>query len=66
MFTFGQRTSKFLRSHTIRWVSSERTFSINKAKNRLSYQPSDDMDENIARGVEWCLKMDSEKSEKAD
>ncbi|KAL9122803.1 MAG: hypothetical protein Q9187_000648 [Circinaria calcarea] len=56
VFTFGQRTPKFLRSHTIRWVTSQRTFSIEKAKQRLDYRPVDDMDESIIKGVEWCLK----------
>lgn len=60
--TFGQKTPKFLRSHTIRWVTEERTFSIEKAKTRLNYQPRDRMDEDIAKGVRWCLQTKGEKS----
>ena len=62
IFTFGQRTPKFLRSHTIRWVTSERTFSVEKAKQRLGYRPVDNEDESIKKGVKWCLQQ--EKQEK--
>ena len=64
IFTFGQKTPKFLRSHTIRWVISERTFSVEKAKQRLGYKPVNNEDESIKKGVEWCLQQ--EKKEKVN
>ena len=57
VFTFGQRTPKMLRSHTMRWVTSERTFSVEKAKQRLGYRPVDNIEDNIRRGVQWCLQQ---------
>ncbi|MCJ1317031.1 hypothetical protein MMC15_002352 [Xylographa vitiligo] len=56
IFTLGQRTPKFLRSHTMQWVTSERTFSVEKAKKRLGYRPVDNMEDSIQRGVRWCLE----------
>jgi len=56
VFTLGQKTPKFLRSHTIRYVTQERTFSIEKARTRLGYQPVDEMDQSIEDGVTWHLR----------
>lgn len=66
IFTLGQRTPMFLRSHTIRWVISTRTFSIEKAKQRLGYQPMDDRDSSIADGVNWCLRQEEEKKQSGE
>lgn len=51
VFTFGQKTPQFLRSYTIRYVTEERTFSIEKARTILGYEPEDEMDEGIETGV---------------
>jgi len=56
IFTFGHKTPQFLRSHTIRYVTQERTFSIEKAKKLLNYQPEDDMDKSIGDGVAWHME----------
>jgi len=63
VFTLGHRTPQFLRSHTIRFITSQRTFSITKAKERLGYAPVDDMEESITKGVRWCLKDMDQKTE---
>ena len=60
IFTFGQRTPKILRVYAMRWVTTERTFSVEKAKKRLGYKPVDNMDEIIRRGVKWSLEHDDQ------
>jgi len=61
--TFGQRTPQFLRSHNMRYASEEHTWSIEKAKKVLNYQPVDDRDENIRDGVSWYMQHRKEFSE---
>ncbi|CAG8979478.1 hypothetical protein HYALB_00012078 [Hymenoscyphus albidus] len=61
VFTFGQKSPGSLRSHTIRWVTEERTYSIEKARERLGYDPVDETDQSIKEGVEWHLKELKEK-----
>ncbi|CAG8961398.1 hypothetical protein HYFRA_00013346 [Hymenoscyphus fraxineus] len=61
VFTFGQKSPGSLRSHTIRWVTEERTYSIEKARERLGYEPVDETDQSIKEGVEWHLKELKEK-----
>jgi hypothetical protein len=56
IFTFGQKTPSFLRSHTIRYVTEKRTFSIEKVKQRLGYVPVDDRKTCIEEGVAWEIK----------
>ena len=56
VITFGQKTPKFLRSHTIRYVTEEQTFSIEKARRLLGYDPEDERDQSIHDAVVWHLK----------
>jgi len=60
ILTFEQRTPEFLRSHTIQWVTSERTFSIEKARQQLGYKPVDNMEQSIQDGVKWYKQQESE------
>ncbi|TGO48975.1 hypothetical protein BCON_0224g00010 [Botryotinia convoluta] len=56
MCTFGTVMPEKLRSHTMRYITEDRTFSIEKARERLGYRPLDDVDENIKEGVEWAVR----------
>lgn len=53
-----------LRIYIIRYVTREKTFSIDKAKNILGYKPEDDMDQSISEGVAWHLMKKSELDKK--
>ncbi|KUJ10121.1 uncharacterized protein LY89DRAFT_740515 [Mollisia scopiformis] len=58
LFSFGTRTPPDFRSHTLRWINEERTFSIDFARERLGYQHKDDIDQSsqcIKDGVAWAL-----------
>lgn len=56
MCAFGTVTPEKLRSHTMRYITEDRTLSIEKARERLGYSPMDDMEENIMEGVEFVVK----------
>ncbi|KAF5876915.1 putative c-3 sterol dehydrogenase c-4 decarboxylase protein [Botrytis fragariae] len=45
--TFGTVMPEKLRSHTMRYITEDRTFSIEKARERLGCRPVDDIEENI-------------------
>lgn len=45
---------KTLRRDVLRYAFTNRTFCIEKAKDRLGYKPLIDTDEGIKRGVEWA------------
>lgn len=53
IFTFGQKLPpKTLRRDVLRYAITNRTFNIEKAKERLGYKPLIDSNEGIKRGVE--------------
>ena len=55
--TLGQKLPpKTLRRDVLRYAITNRTFCIDKAKERLGYKPLIDTNEGIKRGVEWTLK----------
>ncbi len=64
IFTLGQKLPpKTLRREVLRYTTTNRTFSIEKAKKRLGYRPSIDTDEGIKRGVEWALQNQGQQHE---
>lgn len=57
IFTLGQKLPpKTLRRDVPQYAISNRTFCVDKAKERLGYKPLIDTNEGIKRGVEWALK----------
>ena len=57
VFTLGQKLPpKTLRRDVLRYAITNRTFCIDKAKERLEYKPLFDTNEGIKRGVEWALQ----------
>ena len=59
-FTLGLKRPKVLKRQTMMYTCSPRTYSIEKARERLGYKPVDDRDEQIQRGVEWALRVKKE------
>lgn len=59
-FTLGLKRPKDLRRQNMTYTCSPRTYSIEKARERLGYNPVDDRDEQIQRGVEWALRIQKE------
>ncbi|TGO20652.1 hypothetical protein BPAE_0277g00030 [Botrytis paeoniae] len=49
--TFGTVMPEKLRSHTMRYITEDRKFSIEKARERLGYRPVNNMEENVKDGV---------------
>ena len=57
VFTLGQKLPpKTLRRDVLRYAITNRTFCIDKAKERLGYKPLVNTNEGIRRGVEWALQ----------
>lgn len=55
-FTLGLKMPpKTLRRDVLRYVITNQTFNIDKAKERLGYKPLIDTDEGIKRAVDWAL-----------
>ncbi|KAI9778059.1 MAG: erg26, C-3 sterol dehydrogenase, partial [Peltula sp. TS41687] len=52
----GRRRPKRLVRHMLEYGCVTKTFSIDKAKERLRYVPRVSIDEGIRKGVEWALK----------
>ncbi|KAL9134456.1 MAG: hypothetical protein Q9175_004358 [Cornicularia normoerica] len=59
-FTLGLKRPKVMRRQTMVYTCYPRTYSIEKARERLGYEPVDDRDEQIRKGVEWALRMQKE------
>ena len=55
IFTLGQKRPKFFKRQSIEYITQPRTFSIDKARDRLGFIPNADRDEVIARAVDWEL-----------
>jgi len=56
IFTLGRKRPKTYTRHLIEFTCLSRTYSIEKARERLGYVPVDDMDKTIQEGVDWALK----------
>ena len=61
IFTLGKMRPK-MRRFDMEFTCSLRTYSIEKAKERLGYTPVGNRDEHIRKGVEWALRMEVEAS----
>lgn len=62
IFTFGQKLPpKTLRRDVLRYAITNRTFNIEKAKERLGYKPLIDSNEGIKRGVKWALQSQGQQ-----
>lgn len=59
-FTLGLKRPQVLRRQIMTYTCKPRTYSIEKAGERLGYKPVDDRDEQIQRGLEWALRKDKE------
>lgn len=59
-FTLGLKRPKVLRRQIMTYTCHARTYSIEKARERLGYKPVDDRVEQIQRGLEWALRMQKE------
>ena len=55
-FTMGLKKPKTLRRHYMAFTCYTWTYSIKKARDRLGYEPVDDREEQVQRGVEWALR----------
>ena len=55
-FTLGLKRPQSLRRQYMEYTCNTRTYSIEKARERLGYKPVDDRDEQVQRGVEWVLR----------
>lgn len=65
IFTFGQMRPKIFTRHVIEFACLTRTYSIEKARERLGYVPARDMDKTIQEGVGWAL-AEMKTAEKRD
>ncbi len=56
-FTFAQkRPPKIFRREIVKYAFTDFTHCIDKAKERLGYEPLVSIDEGVRRGVEWTLQ----------
>lgn len=53
VFTLGLKQPRIMRRDIMRYAVEPRTYSIKKARDRLGYEPADDMEEQIRKGVQW-------------
>lgn len=59
-FTLGLKRPKVLRRQVMTYTCYSRTYSIEKARARLGYDPVDDRDEQIRRGLNWARRTQKE------
>ena len=59
-FTLGLKRPQYLKRYIMEYTCKPRTYSIQKARERLGYEPVDDRDEQIQRGVEWAIRTQKE------
>ena len=55
-FTLGLKRPRVLRRQYMAYTCNTRTYSIEEARKRLGYNPVDDRDEQVRRGVAWALR----------
>lgn len=65
IFTLGLMRPKIFTRHLIEYACLSRTYSIDKARERLRYVPARDMDTTIQEGVDWAL-AEMKTAEKKD
>lgn len=56
IFTLGQRKPETFRRNILEHTCLPKTYSIDKAKELLGYEPEDDRDEQIQKAVAWAQK----------
>jgi sterol-4alpha-carboxylate 3-dehydrogenase (decarboxylating) len=61
IFTLGYKRPLTFRRMLIETTCVERTFSIEKAKERLGYRPMDNMEDTIKRGVLYVRQYEAEE-----
>ena len=61
IFTLGQKRPLTFRRAILATVCVERTFCIEKARERLGYVPLDNMEDSIKRGVLYWEKQEAEE-----
>ncbi len=61
IFTLGRKKPLTFRRAWIEPTCVERTFSIQKARERLGYVPLDNMEDAIKRGVEYVRQQEAEE-----
>ena len=59
-FTLGRKRPKVFRRQIMNYTCFPRTYSIEKARERLGYKPLDDRDEQIQQGLDWVRSMQKE------
>ena len=59
-FTLGLKRPKVLRRQNMIYTCYPRTYSIEKARERLGYKPIDERDEQIRKGLDWARSRQSE------
>ena len=57
--SLGTKKPKRLTRQRVAYTCLERTFLIEKAKERLGYIPIDDRDDQIQKGIEWAMRTDT-------
>ncbi|KAL9029317.1 MAG: hypothetical protein Q9196_002423 [Gyalolechia fulgens] len=55
LFTLGQQMPATFTRQEIIFASFEHTYQIDKATQRLHYQPRADFEQGVRRAVQWCL-----------
>ena len=55
-----KKPPNYLRRYILMYTCHPRTYSIDKARERLGYEPVDDREEQIREGVEWVLRKQKE------
>ena len=58
--TLGSKKPKVFRRRFLDYTCTQKTYSIEKAKQRLGYVPTDNRDDETQKGVEWELKKRAE------
>ena len=60
VFTLGLKRPRILRRHVMKYTCLPRTYSIEKAREKLGYEPVDDREEQIQRGIHGARRMQME------
>ncbi|ORX97012.1 hypothetical protein BCR34DRAFT_578225 [Clohesyomyces aquaticus] len=58
IFTFGKKRPQLLGKQQVEYACFSHTYSIEKARKLLRYEPRQAFDEEISKAVEWSLKHD--------
>ena len=63
VFTLGQKQPE-MRKADMEYLDRGYIFSIDKAKERLGYQPLVTIEEGVNRGVSWALEIEKQANSK--